>query len=110
LPAQENDTEVVSLDVFDGLFEHLAVVLLDLEDAKRLQVAQLLSALAFAPDSARAVESLGLLLTPGQKRNLKQRQAFCRNVAFLIAFPWCFVRRAHQQSGLNVCCQRKYHD
>ncbi len=69
LPAPEKDTAVLPLDLFDGLVERLAVALLDLDDAKRFEVAQLLSALALAPDSARAVESLGLLLAPGQKRN-----------------------------------------
>lgn len=69
LPAPQEGNGVLPQDVSDGLVEQLAVVLLDLDDAKRCEVAQLLSALALAPDSARAVESLGQLLTPGKKCN-----------------------------------------
>ena len=69
LPTPEIDTAVLPLDVLDGLVERLAVVLLDLDDAKRFEAAQLLSALALAPDSARAVDSLELLLVSGQKHN-----------------------------------------
>ena len=65
----EIDTVVLPLPVFDGLVERLAVVLLELDDAKRFEAAQLLSALALAPDSARAVDSLRLLLVSGQKHN-----------------------------------------
>jgi hypothetical protein len=69
LPTPEGGNAVLPLDASDGLVERLSVVLLGLDDAKRCEVAQLLSALALAPDSARAVESLGQLLAPVKKGN-----------------------------------------
>lgn len=68
-PGPEVVSSVVPLGLCGELVERLAVVLLDLNDAKRFEAAQLLSALALAPDSAKAVEALGVLLAPGQKRS-----------------------------------------